>query len=46
MFTVPSISTWIISTSGISSAASTAGRAAAGAGQSAGAAVSRAFTKV
>jgi len=46
MFTVPSISTWIISTSGISSAASTAGRAAAGASQSAGAAVSRAFTKV
>jgi hypothetical protein len=29
MFTVPSISTWIISTSGITSATSTAGRSAA-----------------
>src|SRR6185437_10026886 len=31
MFTVPSISTWIISTSGVSSAASTFGRHASGA---------------
>jgi hypothetical protein len=30
MLTVPSISTWIISTSGISSAASTMGRGASG----------------
>ena len=41
MFTVPSISTWIISTSGITSAASTAGRAAAGASKGASVAASK-----
>lgn len=46
MLTVPSISTWIISTSGITSAASTAGRAAGGAGKSVGNAAKKLITKV
>lgn len=46
MLTVPSISTWIISTSGVTSAASTAGRAAAGAGKGAAGAARKLITKI